>query len=156
MKSTHNLFVGLDIATKMGVAFVNFGSKKITTVVYKGTPQIQLERLVDVVGDFEGVVVRIETLVSFRNAKTTRSLLTRTGYISHSLENEKATIEYVTPTEARRFLGVKTKAEVKDFFNRFAPGITDDEADAIAVAVYKNVEDLNFDDWKFERILYTV
>lgn len=150
MNST-SYIVGLDVATKCGVAIVNQTSKKITTLVYNGTPAMQLESLVDLFGeDWNGITVRIESLQTFRNAVTTRSLLTRTGYLAYSLEKFGAKIEYVSPSQARKNLGVKTKDEVHKLFSHVA-GITNDETDAIAVAAFGLTN--NLEGWQIERIL---
>lgn len=151
MKLTSSYIIGLDVATKCGVAVVNFSCKKITTLVYNGTPAMQLQSLLDLIGeDWDNVLVKIESLQTFRNAVTTRSLLTRTGYLAYSLEKLGATIEYVSPSQARKNLGVKTKDEAHKLFAH-VEGITNDETDAIAVALFGLTS--NVEGWTVERIL---
>lgn len=152
MATTKNTIrVGLDIAHKMGVAYVNSGTKKIFTTIYTGTPQEQLENLQDVLGDVDGITVAIEQLVSFRNANTVRSLMGRIGYIAHSLKKGGVEVVYFTPSEVRKSLGCKTKQDVLKYFRLYNPKLTDDEADAIAVATYEM--GVNFDEWTIERLL---
>jgi hypothetical protein len=122
--------IGLDIATKMGVAYYN--GKNIVTTVYVGDKHQQVELLMDVLGDVRGMTFFVEKLNCFVNADTTRSLLLRTGYITGVLEKMGANVEYVIATQARKFQGVSGKAEAKGLF----PGLTSDEADAVVVLLY--------------------
>lgn len=123
--------IALDVATKMGVAFLK-GSEIVTTV-YQGTAQEQMESLLDTLGDdLQGMVFYVEKLNSFVNANTTRALLLRTGYIAGTIEKRGGKVEFVIATQARKAQGVKTKLEAQALF----PGLTPDEADAVVVLLY--------------------
>lgn len=127
------MFLGLDLAQKCGVAYVGAGGV-IYTSTYIGTPVEQLEMILDVLGeDVKRSVIVIEELNYFRNAKTVRSLAGRIGYIEHSLRKAGASVNFVSATAARKYCGVKEKAETAKLF-----GVPQDEADAVAVLVAFN------------------
>jgi hypothetical protein len=73
-----------------------------------------------------------EELNFFRNAKTVRSLLLRTGYVAYSLSEN---VKFVSTTKPRKFLGCKNKKEVFDLLIPY--GIkNNDESDAIALLLF--------------------
>ena len=125
MKSSR---IALDVATRMGVAVKT--KEGIHTFVLKGDPIRQLDDLIDILGEDElkDATVFIEQLNYFRNASTVRSLAGRIGYLEHSLRKLGANVEMVSATAARKYLGVKTKDDV-----RILLGGSSDEADATAI-----------------------
>lgn len=131
------MLLGLDLATKAGVAYVG-ASGIIYTSTYTGTPVQQLEVILDVLGeDVKRSVVVIEELNYFRNANTVRSLAGRIGYIEHSLKRAGASVNFISATAARKYCGVKEKVETARLF-----GVPQDEADAVAVLVAFNKMEL--------------
>lgn len=134
------MLVGLDVAEKMGVVYSVYGSGRYFTTVYRGSPVEQLQMLEDVLGeDVKGACIFYEELNTFVNANTTRSLLHRVGYLKNSLLKLGAErVEPVNAISARKFLGLPTKTEVGDFFKPW--GLTQDEADAMAVLLFAKAE----------------
>ena len=66
--------IGLDVAKKLGVAYL-VAPNQILTTVYEGSQLEQVSWLLDVLGTFSGHEFFVEKLNSFVNANTTRSLL---------------------------------------------------------------------------------
>jgi hypothetical protein len=130
--------VALDIAKTMGVCFHKHPDGNFYCTAYSGTPQEQLEMLLDVLGDdVKNTLFFIEELNSFVNAKTTRSLLHRVGFIKLTLEKLGAKVEMVNAMAARKFLGAKNKKDVGNIFQALDfPKMTDDEADALAIMLF--------------------
>lgn len=127
-------WIALDVAKSCGVAILySSGVVRVTTVV--GSPQQQLDRLVEIIGDNNEFSLVIETLTYFRNAKTIRSLLERSGFLKYSLMNSYLIkkIEQVSATDARKALRVKSKGEALKFFRKYLPKINNDESDALAL-----------------------
>ena len=130
------LIVALDIAEKMGVVYHWVDSGVYNCTTYTGTPIRQMEMLEDVLGeDVKGAVVVYEQLNTFVNANTTRSLLQRAGFLKNSLLRLGAGgAEPVNAIAARKFLGLKDKKAVGEFFGRWK--LNQDEADAMAILLF--------------------
>lgn len=127
------MIVGLDIATSTGVVYYN--GKVFSCTTYKGTPDYQLQMILDVLGDeVNGSIIYIEQMNKFLNADTTRSLLHRVGYIKLTLEKLGASVKMVNAMSVRKFIGAKNKEEVKAMFAPF--GLNSDEADALALVLF--------------------
>lgn len=127
--------IGLDIATKTGMA-VLVGEGKFFVTVYQGSPQEQLEMLLDVLGEDEIGKCKffVEQLNTFINANTTRSLLLRSGYLCGTLERLGGEVEFVNAMTVRKHLGAKKKEDVQKLFSDFK--LTSDEADALACLLF--------------------
>lgn len=127
--------IGLDIATKTGVA-VEIGKGKFFVTVYQGSPQEQLDMLVDVLGEEEvkNCTFYVEQLNTFINANTTRSLLLRSGYLCGTLEKFGGKVEFVNAMTVRKHLGAKKKEDVQKMFSDYK--LTSDEADALACLLF--------------------
>lgn len=123
--------IGLDVAKKLGVAYL-VAPNQILTTVYEGSQLEQVSWLLDVLGSFKGHEFFVEKLNSFVNANTTRSLLLRTGYIQGKILEAGGTVTYVSAPSARKLQGVKDKKGM----NALVPNLTNDEADAVAVLLF--------------------
>lgn len=135
------LYVGLDTATVTGVAFWNPRMQVAAVVEFKGSP---VEQLHSILGELPykkaDVVFVLEKLYNFRNAKTTRSLLERYGYLKYTLIERGFRVEEVHPRMARNFLKVATKEDVFRYFIPFYRGnlyLSSNHTDALAVALYQ-------------------
>lgn len=127
------MIVGLDIATSTGVCYYN--GKVFSCTTYKGTPDYQLQTILDVLGeDVKGSIIYIEQMNKFLNADTTRSLLHRVGYIKLTLEKMGAHVRMVNAMSVRHFIGAKNKQEVAAMFAPF--GLNGDEADALSLVLF--------------------
>jgi hypothetical protein len=153
-----NLYCGLDIATTMGVALWEPESHVALVTEVKGSPVEQyvyiynniiltnrkesyIERWVQV-EDINKIVFTLEQLAYFRNAKTTRSLLERLGYIKYSLLSVGQEVNEVTATVARRSFGVIKKHPImKIFQDRTDMKLTDNHTDALALVIHQSVQD---------------
>lgn len=141
-----NIFIGLDVAERMGVATWNPQLNKAYVHVAKGSPIHQLDYIFkEVLVEPEPLVEEpkfifvIERLHNFQNKNTVRSLLERTGFIKYSLISAGFRVEEVSPLMARAYLGVSTKENLRVKLEQYFTGIrmTDDHSDALAVALYQ-------------------
>ena len=73
-----------------------------------------------------------EELNFFRNAKTVRSLLLRTGFVAFSLSEN---VNFVSTTKPRKFLGCKNKKEVYDLLVPYGVK-NNDESDATGLLLF--------------------
>jgi Holliday junction resolvasome RuvABC endonuclease subunit len=140
------MIVSLDLAKKAGVCYLK-KDKTVVCTTYEGTPQEQLQTLLDVLGDsVADCKFYIEQLNTFVNANTTRSLLHRAGYFKHTLEKMGCSVTMVNAMAARKHLNVKNKKQVLEKLGPLAVGrkMTDDEADALAILIFS--ENLNTED----------
>lgn len=133
-------YVGLDIAETMGVAVWQPEIQRATVYEVKGNPVVQLielgEQILIPLGEEDKPLIAIELLTYLRNAKTTRSILERTGFLRHNLLNFGYTVEDVNLNTARRYLGTKSKFDTQEKFKHYLKSITDNHADALAVCIY--------------------
>lgn len=130
--------VALDIAKRMGVIFYNHPDGVMFCTTYEGAPDEQLQMLLDVLGDeVSDCLFLIEELNTFVNAKTTRSLLHRVGYIKLTLEKLGAEVKMLNAMSVRKYIGAKNKADVrKVFYSLGLPEMSEDEADALAILCF--------------------
>ena len=77
------MIIGLDLATRSGIAVLD--GETITVSTHKGTPIELLSKIESIIRGERVEKVIIERHVHFLNAKTTRSLIGRIGYIEWSL-----------------------------------------------------------------------
>jgi hypothetical protein len=110
------MLITLDLALTSGIALYDGNIVKVGTV--RGTPIEQLKFVKNIsTPDF---VFVIEKHVHFRNAKTTRNLQSRIGYIQWSLIEWGANVVELFPYKAR-----------KHFSADYPFGFSKDERDAV-------------------------
>lgn len=143
-------YVGLDIATRTGIAWYETGSGVIKTHVVKGTPIDQWDFICELLSNLDAKVeVVLEKPVYFRNAVTARSLIERYGYLKWQLMADYVPIIEVVPTQVRRFIGAKTKQGVLEMLRGDDTRITHDHADAAALVLFgMGVRILPIEVWK--------
>lgn len=124
------MIVAVDYASQMGAAWT-WDSSNIFFTSLKGTQYKHLAFLQKLVynGDEK---IYFEELNFFRNAKTVRSLLLRTGFVVFSLSDD---VRFVSTTKPRKFLGCKNKKEVFDLLVPYGVK-NNDESDAIALLLF--------------------
>jgi hypothetical protein len=141
-----NVYVGLDTAKVMGAAIWFPRQQKAWVEECKGSPLAQWKFIQDLLYPVpeEDVVFVFEKQHNFYNAKTTRSLLERYGFLKFSiLGSTRCQVREVSPKVARAYLETSTK---KETFRRFIPYfagdyLTDNHTDALAVAIYESHTD---------------
>lgn len=136
------IYIGLDTATRMGVAIVQ--GEKVGVMEIKGDPFTQWCALRSLLMSCEPAALVFEKQHNFLNAKTTRNLLERYGFLKYSLLSLHYRVEEVSPKVARHALGVKTKQEMLQLLHPYYHGsrkFTDNHADAAAVALYQMCQD---------------
>ena len=156
----HRTFIGLDLATTAGIAvwIPEEGTARAYTTT--GNPIRQLEFLHRRVFDnslIEPIIIGIEQLDCFRNAKTVRSLLERIGYFRYSLTATRLfDVVEVRLSPTRKYYGFKDKMEVLKFFQKYTKTprrLTNDMSDALLIAVWLgHQEDVELDDG-FEEVI---
>jgi|SRR5688500_5376130 len=143
-----NLYVGLDTAETMGVALYYPKNRLALVTEVKGTPieqyiYITNNILLPIGNDKEQVLFIIEKLTNFLNAKTTRSLLERIGYLKYTLLSNGQLVEELAPTIARKTLGIRSnKRTVQLLFQKYTEmKLSDNHTDALALVVHRAVQD---------------
>lgn len=111
----------------MGVAWNN-GDPYFYVTTFVGGFREQLEFL----KTLKPTELYVEELNFFRNAKTVRSLLLRTGFIAYSLVENPVFVRTSVP---RKYLGCKNKQDVFNYLKAFGARNTD-ESDAMALILY--------------------
>lgn len=124
------MIIAIDYATSMGVAWTS-DEKTIYFGSIVGSQFEHLDYIKRIKGKKRARVI-FEQLNFFRNAKTVRSLLLKTGYVAFSLSKEP---EFVSTTAPRKFLGCKTKDDVFRFFQCYGVK-NNDESDALAILLF--------------------
>lgn len=140
-------YMGLDTATTTGIAIYNTDNNIALVTLKKGSP-IEQFIYIDVIVktmfkfgrghiDFTQIKFVFEELHNFRNAKTTRSLCERYGFLKYSLLKNSCQVSEIPPKMARSLLGLAGKKETFDFFSARYVGsmFSSDHADALAVAL---------------------
>jgi hypothetical protein len=147
----NRLYVGLDVATKLGIALWKPLENVAHVEMVKGEPVDQVVRVLEVAGFGSGgknpvseLVFVMETLPSFQNARTTRSLLERYGYLKHTLKCTGFPVMECNISSIRHSLGVNKKMQVFDYFLPYYRGthLTTDHTDALATAIHQSMVDL--------------
>lgn len=141
------IYVGLDTAKNMGVAFYRPDNHCVMTLELKGNPLQQLSSLKALIANHEKIETELvfvfERLHNFLNANTTRDLLTRYGFLYYSLLQAGATVCEVSPRPARSALGMVSKSDAHaklikrctDSHARFS----NNHSDAIVCAIYQSI-----------------
>lgn len=133
--------IGLDIATRTGVAFQYNNDPKIQVMEVHGDPVKLLETIYEIIPKDHVAKVYYEKLVHFRNARTVRDLLERSGFVRWSLKNDGYLVDEVHVQSVRSWLGVKNKAEAKELIKGVSNckvKITDNHSDAVGVLLFAN------------------
>lgn len=134
--------IGLDIATKTGVAILE--GNTIKAYYIEGSPLFQMRKiLLEITSDCE-IVIEDFSYFNYRNPVTTAQLNQRLGYIFWRLIEEKTVVKKYNVNTVRKQLGVSGSRESgkqKKLLNsnirletklKFTP----DETDAIALVMY--------------------
>jgi hypothetical protein len=140
-------YVGIDSASIGGVAFYNPTLHKALVTELKGNPLTQLIQLNLLVSEVlkkkmaNDAVFVFEQLVHFRNAKTVRDLLERSGFLKWTLKGLNFKVaEDIDPNVARGWLQTKDKEGTFRFFLPFYKSslvLTNNHTDALAIAIYQ-------------------
>lgn len=137
------MFIGLDIAQTMGVAVVTSDSPTILLAEVKGEPPEQEAVLAYLVSRYKSSYRQhfiLEMPSHFRNAKTTRSLIERYGYLKYTLVTYDMDVNEFSPPVIRSALGLPNrKRDVLQYFREMFPAyaqfLTDNHTDALATAI---------------------
>ena len=137
------VFVGLDLATKAGIAVLEEDLKTCTVYEVKGNPYEQLYQIQEILAKTPAIW-GIEELHIFRNAKTIRSLAERVGFIKWTIKGLcKEKVYMIQASRARKEFGVKTKKQAKELIQcQVEDGghLTDNHSDAVLVAMMTAME----------------
>jgi hypothetical protein len=128
----------------MGVAWT-FDSSNVFFSSIKGSQFEHKEFLDSIIT--EDCTVYVEELNFFRNAKTVRTLLLKTGYVVYSSSRTPIFVKTKLP---RKHLFAKGKEEVYMLVSAYASLKNNDESDAIALLLYaigKQLSEVKFERW---------
>jgi hypothetical protein len=128
----------------MGVAWT-FDSSNVFFSSIKGS-QFEHKDFLDSIIT-EDCTVYVEELNFFRNAKTVRSLLLKTGYVVYSSSRTPIFVKTKLP---RKHLFAKGKEEVYMLVSAYASLKNNDESDAIALLLYaigKQLSEVKLERW---------
>lgn len=141
------LYIGMDVAETLGMAFLSWTENAAQVFEIKGTPIKQMQELVKltlplVKLDFELVYV-FEEPHHMRNYKVVCSLQQRYGYLKHSLLAFGHTVREINVRTARAWIGENNKQGVLMHYAPHFMGshFTDNHADALLVAEYQAWKD---------------
>lgn len=133
------LYIGLDTAKVMGLAWYDKVTHTASVVEVTGTPIEQLASL-DTIGiqDDDIVTFGFERLHVFVNAATIRNMSERLGFLKWALIAGEYQPKEVGPGEARALWNVKGKAGAPILLDPFARPmmLTTNHADALLVALF--------------------
>lgn len=125
------MIIAIDYATSMGIAWT-FDQETTYVSSVVGNQFEHLAFVKRIVGRKKAIRLVVEQLNFFRNAKTVRTLLLKTGFVAFSIS---PTPEFVPTMAPRKFLGCKGKQEVFELLKSY--GIqNNDESDALALLLY--------------------
>lgn len=125
------MLIAIDYATSMGVAWT-FDEKIVYVSSVVGNQFEHLSFVKKIVGRKKAIRLVVEQLNFFRNAKTVRTLLLKTGFVAFSIS---PTPEFIPTLAPRKFLGCKGKQEVFELLKPY--GIkNNDESDALALLLF--------------------
>jgi len=133
------LYVGLDTAKVMGLAWYDRVTHSATVVEVTGTPLEQFASLeVVAIQDDDIVTFGFERLHVFVNAATIRNMSERLGFLKWALIALENDIREVGPGEARALWNVKGKVGAPLLLDPFAKPmmLTTNHADALLVALF--------------------
>jgi len=123
--------VAIDCAKSMGVSWLMPRSTQVNFATVVGTPFQQMQFVKSILHGWDCELF-VEELNFFRNARTVRSLLLRTGYVSYSISQNPTFISTLKP---RKYLGCKNKKEVFELLKKYGAR-NNDESDSIAILLY--------------------
>lgn len=138
------MILAIDYATNMGVAWT-FDSSNVLFSSIKGN-QFEHKEFIDKIIT-EDCTVYVEELNFFRNAKTVRSLLLKTGFVIYSSSREPIFVQTKKP---RKHLFAKNKEQVFMLISSYVTLKNNDESDAIALLLYainKQLSEVNIKRW---------
>lgn len=138
------MILAIDYATNMGVAWT-FDSSNVLFSSIKGS-QFEHKEFIDKIIT-EDCTVYVEELNFFRNAKTVRSLLLKTGFVIYSSSREPIFVQTKKP---RKHLFAKNKEQVFMLVSAYVTLKNNDESDAIALLLYainKQLSEVNIKRW---------
>jgi len=124
------VIIAIDYATSMGVAWT-FDEKKVYVSSVVGSQFEHLEFVKRIIGRKKAIRLVVEQLNFFRNAKTVRTLLLKTGFVAFSISKD---VEFVPTSAPRKWLGCKGKQEVFDLLKPYCKN--NDESDALALLLF--------------------
>ena len=124
------MIIAIDYATSMGVAWT-FDERTVYVSSVVGSQFEHLDFLKRIIGRKRAIKLVVEQLNIFRNAKTVRTLLLKTGFIAFSISKD---VEFVPTSTPRKWLGCKSKQEVFDLLKTYCKN--NDESDALALLLY--------------------
>ena len=124
------MIIAIDYATSMGVAWT-LDEKTIYVSSVVGNQFEHLDFLKRIIGRKRAIRLVVEQLNFFRNAKTVRTLLLKTGFIAFSISKD---VQFVPTSAPRKWLGCKGKQEVFDLLKQYCKN--NDESDALALLLY--------------------
>lgn len=128
----------------MGVAWT-FDSSNVLFSSIKGS-QFEHKEFIDKIIT-EDCTVYVEELNFFRNAKTVRSLLLKTGFVIYSSSRKPIFVQTKIP---RKHLFAKNKEQVFMLVSTYVTLKNNDESDAIALLLYainKQLSEVNIKRW---------
>jgi len=138
------VILAIDYATNMGVAWT-FDSSNVLFSSIKGS-QFEHKEFIDKIIT-EDCTVYVEELNFFRNAKTVRSLLLKTGFVIYSSSRKPIFVQTKIP---RKHLFAKNKEQVFMLVSTYVTLKNNDESDAIALLLYainKQLSEVNIKRW---------
>ena len=133
------LYVGIDTAKVMGLAWYDRVRHEATVVEVTGTPIEQFVSLEMIELQEDDIVTfGFERLHVFVNAATIRNMSERLGFLKWALITSGHTPKEVGPGEARALWSVKGKANAPTLLDPFAKQatLTTNHADALLVALF--------------------
>lgn len=124
------MIIAIDYATSMGVAWT-FDERTVFVSSVVGSQFEHLEFVKRIIGRKKAIRLVVEQLNFFRNAKTVRTLLLKTGFVAFSISKD---VEFVPTSAPRKWLGCKGKQEVFDLLKQYCKN--NDESDALALLLF--------------------
>lgn len=165
-EAEETIYVGLDVAGTTGVSLFFPRQNEAICFSIKATP---IEQIQEVIRnslrikqqyniqheDNTDLLFCFEKVFHFRNAKTTRDLVERYGFMKYTLLHGRYRVVEVHLRSARSWLGVKSKQENLMHFVPHYMGsmLTSDHADATSCALYQAHLEGHTVDWSTFRLL---
>lgn len=140
-----NTYIAIDQASTSGIAYYVDGI--INYFQIKAEPVVVFDTIKTIAKQYGINNICFESFVYFsRSRKTQLNLIMLIGYLKHSLVNEGFNVEFAAPLTVRKAIGFSGKNNnKKTVFSHFEKmGVkTDNEADAIAILMYKLGKTIN-------------